>query len=273
VSTETLPGLRTAYAVDSNDIDRFRTEGYVRLRGVASPGEAGTYRQVIRDAALRYSRETRPLAERDTYGRAFLQVSNLWQRDQAVARFVKAERFAGIAAKLLGCDRVRIYHDQALFKEPGGGLTPWHQDAMYWPLEGNRMLTMWMPLVPISADMGGLVFAAGSHQRGPLSDVHISDASEDHFHRLFAESDYPPSEPIAMAPGDASFHAGWTAHKAPGNPTERMREVMTIIWHDADQVVQQPANPAQESDLRRWLPGLTPGDLAATPMNPVVHTS
>ena len=36
---------------------------------------------------------------------------------------------------------VRLYHDQALFKEAGGGITPWHQDQHYWPLDTDRTIT------------------------------------------------------------------------------------------------------------------------------------
>ena len=58
---------------------------------------------------------------------------NLWAVDDAVKQFTLAKRFAKIAADLLGVDKVRLYHDQALYKEPGGGFTPWHQDQYYWP--------------------------------------------------------------------------------------------------------------------------------------------
>jgi len=43
-------------------------------------------------------------------------------------------------------DGVRIYHDQALNKEPGGGYTPWHCDGYYWPLQSDKILTAWVPL-------------------------------------------------------------------------------------------------------------------------------
>src|SRR6185312_10791097 len=119
-----------------------------------SPEEIARYREVIVDATMRHNSETRPLEERDTYGKAFLQVMNLWTVDERVKPFVLSRRFAGIAAQLMAVDRVRLYHDQALFKEPGGGHTPWHQDQFYWPLASDRTITMWMPLVDISAIMG-----------------------------------------------------------------------------------------------------------------------
>nr|WP_280521304.1 phytanoyl-CoA dioxygenase family protein [Paenibacillus mangrovi] len=59
--------------------------------------------------------------------------------------------------------------DQALFKEPGGGHTPWHQDQNYWPVATNHTVTMWMPLVPISEEVGSMTFVSGEHKRGFLN--------------------------------------------------------------------------------------------------------
>jgi ectoine hydroxylase-related dioxygenase (phytanoyl-CoA dioxygenase family) len=268
--TDLLPELTTAYHVSADDVAAYRTNGHVRLARVASREEAAAYRVPVAAAVERLSTETRPLAQRDSYGMAFLQVMNLWRHDAAVARFVMASRFAGVAAQLLGVPRVRLYHDQALFKEPGGGYTPWHQDAMYWPLDGSRCLTMWMPLVDITPAHGGLAFASGSHVDGPLSDIGISDASEEHFDRLLPERGLVVDEPVAMRAGDASFHSGWTVHKALGNTSTQMREVMTVIWFADGLSVLEPANPAQATDLASWLPGLAPGDVAASDANPVL---
>lgn len=43
------------------------------------------------------------------------------EKSEIIQRFVMARRFAKVAAELMGVDGVRIYHDQALFKEPSGG--------------------------------------------------------------------------------------------------------------------------------------------------------
>jgi ectoine hydroxylase-related dioxygenase (phytanoyl-CoA dioxygenase family) len=275
MTVATLPRLSEPYAVPSADVESYRRDGHVLLRAVASTAEVAAYRDVIRSTTLRLSEETRPLAERDTYGKAFLQVPNLWQHSAEVAQFVLADRYAGIAADLLGVDRVRIYHDQALFKEPGGGYTPWHQDAMYWPLDGRRCLTMWMPLVDITPDMGGLCFASRTNAAGALSDVHISDASEEHFETVLSAAGstgarFPVVEPVPMRAGDATFHAGWTVHKALPNDSSTAREVMTVIWFEDGLRVLDPTNPAQWSDLATWLPGLAPDEPAASALNPTV---
>ena len=55
---------------------------------------------------------------------------NLWERDVDVRKFVFGTRLARIAAELMGVRGVRMYHDQALCKLPGGGPTPWHADQV-----------------------------------------------------------------------------------------------------------------------------------------------
>ena len=266
----TTADLTSTYTVSPELIAGYRQNGHVLLRGLASADEVAPYRRLITDATLRRSVGARPLAERDTYGRAFLQVMNLWRDDAEVARFVMARRFAGVAGQLLGADRVRIYHDQALFKEAGGGRTPWHQDALYWPLDGTRCITMWMPIVDVTPDMGVMAFASGSHLTGTLSDVTISDDSDADFDTQLADGRYPVSEPLAMKAGDATFHSGWTVHKARPNESATLREVMTVIWFADGLTVQQPANSAQQRDLTTWLAGLAPGDLAASELNPLL---
>ncbi len=267
-----LPKLNGRYDLSPGAVASFQREGHVLLRGVASTDEVAAFRPVVSSAVTRFNRESRPLAERDTYGKAFLQVLNLWQDDADVRRFVFAERFAGVAAELLGTASVRIYHDQALVKEPGGGHTPWHQDAIYWPLDGTRCITMWMPLVDISTDMGIMTFVNGSNTSA-LGEEAISDGSEAHFDALVNTTGATLSVPVAMSAGDATFHGGWTLHKAGANTSTITREVMTVIYFASDLTVQTPMNEPQRRDLARWLPGLVPGDVAASDLNPVVPVS
>ncbi len=271
IASISLPDLSNEHLFNPRQIHSFRENGHVLLRGVASPEEVAAYRKVITDATLRYNTERRPLEARDTYGKAFLQITNLWTRDAAVKRFVLARRFAKIAADLMGVDGVRLYHDQALYKEAHGGHTPWHQDQFYWPLDTDRTITMWMPLVDASAEMGTMTFASGSHRHGFLGHIGISDESEAEFQKFVEERGLPLTPSGAMAAGDATFHAGWTLHSAPGNKTDTMREVMTIIYFADGISTLIPDNANRQADLDAWLPGVEPGALAASPLNPIVY--
>lgn len=268
---EPLPDLDAPYPLDDGTRARFDADGHVLLRGVAAPGEVGAYRAAILGAVARFNTETRPLAERDVYGRAFLQIMNLWHKDERVRRFTLARRFARIAAELMGVQAVRLYHDQALFKEPGGGPTPWHQDQNYWPLDTDRTVTMWMPLADVPGHVGTMAFVSGTHRLGHLGNLPISDTSESAFERFLREKGLEPTTYGAMAAGDATFHAGWTLHGAPGNPGTATREVMTVIYFADGARTLEPDSRERRNDLRDWLPGVRPGEPAASALNPVVY--
>lgn len=270
--TGSLPPLDNDYPLSPDQIAAYQRDGHVLLRSVASEAEIAAYRPLLTNATLRHNRQTKPLSERDTYGKAFLQITNLWQRDPATAPFTLARRFAKIAADLMGADGVRIYHDQALYKETGGGHTPWHQDQFYWPLDGVKTLTLWMPLVDASAEMGTMRFASGSHALGYLGAMPISDESEAQWSKLIADKGMTIASMGAMKAGDATFHNGWTLHGAPGNASPATtREVMTIIYFEDGARISVPDHKNREGDLRSWFPGLAPGDLAASKLNPVVY--
>ena len=264
-----LPALDAPFALDAAQIEGYRRDGHTVVRGLASAEEIAAYRPLINAAAAEVARRMAPMDERDTYGKAFVQTGNLWADDENIARFTLAKKFARAAADLLGVEGVRIYHDQALFKEPGGGPTPWHQDQHYWPLETQTTITMWMPLVDIPAEVGSMTFANGSQQIGYLGDMPISDDSERQIAELIAQKGFETRSHGAMKAGDATFHAGWTLHGAPGNPTPLMREVMTVIYFPDGTRVSEPANQSQRNDLGTWLPGCKPGELAASPLNPI----
>jgi ectoine hydroxylase-related dioxygenase (phytanoyl-CoA dioxygenase family) len=265
-----LPDLAAAYEIPAEHIADFQSRGHILLRGIACSEEVAAYRTVILAAREQFGAERTRLEERDTYGKAFLKGMNLWTRDAGVRRFVLASRFARIAADLLAVDGVRIYHDQALLKEPGGGITPWHQDQHYWPLDTDNTVTMWMPLVDVSPAMGAMRFASGSHRDGYLGDAPISDESEQKFEEYIRDRGYTVVPGVDMQAGDATFHYGWTLHGASANATGRTREAMTVIWYADGARVLEPGNVNRQRDLERWMPGLKPGDLAASELNPLV---
>lgn len=269
---ETTPTpLSEDYEVSPEQIKRYRQDGHVLLRHILSPEEVAVWRPRIVNTALGHNTENRPLEERDTHGKAFLQTFNLWELDADARAFVLARRFAKIAADLLGVDGVRVYHDQALFKEPGGGPTPWHQDQYHWPLDTTNIVTMWMPLVDASEEMGTLRFATKTHMEGDLGTFNLSDESQAYFEDLVQKRGFPLNQ-SAMQAGDATFHAGWTLHSAPGNTSDTAREVMTIIYYPDGARITEPSNKHHQTDIDQWMPSLKPGDLAASRLNPLVYS-
>jgi len=243
--------------------------GHTVVRGLASPDEVARFRPALEATADRIAWNRHiPPGQRDTYSNAFLQAINLWLVDDVARAFVHSPRFARLASELLGVDGVRLYHDQALVKEGGGGPTPWHQDQYYWPIESPATVTMWMPLVDLPDEVGSMTFADGSHRLGDLRGPAISDASHEFFERLVEERGLPCTTHGALAAGDATFHTGWTLHRAGANPTSRRRPAMTVIYVADGARVGPLVRPEQRADLELYVPGAQPGDLIATERNP-----
>ncbi|MDA1076025.1 MAG: phytanoyl-CoA dioxygenase family protein [Proteobacteria bacterium] len=256
--------------LDVGTVDAFHRDGHVVVRNLASRSEIARYRPAIEAAVQRLALRYPPIAERDTYGKAFIQALNLWRRDARIKRFVFSARFARVAADLMGVPGVRLYHDQALFKEPDGGHTPWHQDQAYWPLDTEDTITMWMPLVDIPAEIGTMTFASGSHSKGELGRFIIGDESHERFGEVVERLGFEEHTFGAMKAGDATFHRGLTLHRAAANLTSIMRGVMTIIWFADGTRVSADIGGARFNDHKFWLAEIPPGELAAGPLNPLL---
>jgi len=170
--------LDAPFKLREQQISFFRENGYIKLKHVFSPDLLEHYRSVINAMVAKLSADALPIDQRSTYGKAFLQIMNLWTESSGVKEFVFGKRLAQIAAELMGVSGVRLYHDQALYKEPGGGITPWHADQYYWPVDSEKTITAWVPLQNTLESMGPLAFSEKRHLLNFGRDLEISDESE-----------------------------------------------------------------------------------------------
>ncbi|MEW6510147.1 MAG: phytanoyl-CoA dioxygenase family protein [Bacteroidota bacterium] len=267
-----LPDLSTPYRLSPEQLSFYRTNGHICLRGLASPTEVDTVRPAIDRVLNKVAKSKDSQGRIEDYSSLFQQVTNVWRLDETARWFVCAERFARVAAELMGVKGVRLYHDQALYKPPGGKLTPWHQDQFYWPLDTNNTITMWMPLIDLPRNMGTMLFACGSHTAGPLSDRSISDESHRALDQLVAAK-HMRVESYDMKAGDATFHSGWTVHSAHQNSSGKVRKVMTVIYYTDGANVAAPENEFRKTDLEVFLPGCRAGEPAASPLNPLLYSN
>ena len=271
---DTLAQLRREldqpYALTPDQIRLFQHQGFIKLKNVLSPQVLEYYGSEITRQVIERNTLQIPMAQRNTYQKAFLQVTNLWQHSEIVKEFVFSKRLAKLAAELMGVRGVRLYHDQALYKEPSGGLTPWHADQFYWPLSNSNTVTVWVPLQATPMDMGPLAFSVGSH-RVPLGrNLEISDESEKVISKTLLESGLPlVDEPFDL--GEVSFHYGWTFHRAGPNRSTQPRKVMTVIYMEDGIKLIQPQYKAHQNDWDNWMPGAKIGEVVDSPLNPVLY--
>ncbi|MBW2282132.1 MAG: phytanoyl-CoA dioxygenase family protein [Deltaproteobacteria bacterium] len=267
------PCLDEPYALTAGQVARYAEDGFVQLERVFRPGELDFFEpHVTREARARAWNRDIPFEERSTYDRAFLQATNLWTFDGTVRALSFSRRLARAASELMGTRGVRMYHDQALYKEPGFGLTPWHVDQQYWPLDSDRAVTAWIPFQPVPLEMGPVSFARGSHRLDIARDLPIGDESDAVISRAVADRGLDDVV-VPFALGDVSFHAGWTLHHADANRTESPRRVHTVIYIDVDMRLAEPRNAAQKFDRRVWSPSTQPGEIMDDPLNPVLFSA
>jgi ectoine hydroxylase-related dioxygenase (phytanoyl-CoA dioxygenase family) len=263
--------LNRPYDLTSAQIAFYKKHQFIKLKQVLSEEALQYFNGVISEQVALMNKEERALEERSTYGKAFLQLFNLWREHALVKELVFSKRIAQIASDLMEVNGVRLYHDQALFKEGGGGITPWHADQYYWPLATDKTVTAWIPLQATPLEMGPLEFSAGSHTIVEGRELEIGDESEVLIQKRLRVTDFEHIiEPFDV--GEISFHSGWIFHRAGANSTPDMRKVMTIIYMDKDMLLKAPDNANQENDWHTWCPGATIGEVIDTPLNPVLYS-
>jgi len=169
-------------------------------------------------------------------------------------------------AEWMGVDQAILFTDELLVKEPGTEHdTPWHADASYWPLAGEAMVSIWVPLDPVDAANGALHFVRGSHRWGARLQPRDFATGID---RKTRADEVPLAEPelgpdsrdllIAEAnPGDCVVFDARTVHRAGGNLESRTRRRAVVLRVVGPEVRYDP-RPRTLPLI--WAPRLAPGD-------------
>ncbi len=170
-------------------------------------------------------------------GRFFDDYCN-WKVINEFQDFIFNSNAAKIAAEVMNSKTAQFFHDHVLVKEGGTSKeTPWHQDAPYYFVNGEKTVSMWIPVDPITNT--GLRFIAGSHKWEKMVKP-VSWADDSDFYK--SEHDWlpvpePDSDPgnfrileWSMEPGDAVLFNFRTVHGARGNETPMRRRALSLRW-------------------------------------------
>ncbi|MCZ6785004.1 MAG: phytanoyl-CoA dioxygenase family protein [Proteobacteria bacterium] len=217
--------------VDAELRERFQRDGFVVVPDLLAADELERLGAAVdRAVARRREKDRRSLAEKSRYEQSFLQCINLWETDEAVRPLTFHARIGQAAASLLGVDAVRLWHDQALYKEPGGRETDAHQDQAYWPIHETENVSAWIPFAGSTLDGGAMGYVPGSHRFGVRKFVNIFTDPEPY--DLVGGPESRGVEPVfvEVPPGSVAFHHALTFHVSKPNKTDRMRRVHTMIF-------------------------------------------
>ncbi len=219
-----------AKALTREQLQTFEQRGFVVIDDMLSADELDRYGVAVDAAVAKRSRwDKRPLKERSRYEQSFRQCINLWEDAPDVRPFTFHPRIGEVAAALLHADAVRIWHDQALYKESQGRETDPHLDHDYWAIEEPRTVTAWIPFDGSSENEGSMGYVPGSHKFDitAVADI-FTGRGFDLDHGDEARGIAP--EYINVPRGSVAFHHGRTIHLANPNRSDRTRRVYTVIF-------------------------------------------
>lgn len=212
---------------NADEVERYRRDGFVFLPEFLDADELERWRTVTDDAV--HERVAGSSGNGSYYSRVFTQCMRLADTHAGMAELILDPRVGEAAALLAGVDGIRVWHDQALIKQPYGNPTAWHLDNPFWSFDSGDAISMWIALDDATVENGCLWYLPGTHREARYETSQIGE----NFGALFEQ--YPAwleREPIAVPcrAGDAVFHNGVVAHGAGANMTPRPRRAMTCAF-------------------------------------------
>ena len=156
----------------------------------------------------------------------------LWEDEPSVRPFTFHPRLCAASAALLQSDCIRLWHDQALYKEAGGRETDAHLDYPFWPIDTPDLVSVWIPFDDVSPGGGMMSYVQGSHTKGITEFVDIGQLRGGDRHDLLRNPQVAslPLVAVAAPKGSAIFHHACTIHAADANETGKTRRVFTMAY-------------------------------------------
>lgn len=258
--------MSASLAVSEHTIEKFRRDGFVVVPNLLSEQELERFGAAV-DRAVRDrgSNDHRTLAEKSAYEQSFTQCINLWEDNPEVLPLTFHRKISEVATLLIGVPALRLWHDQALYKESGGRYTEPHQDQPYWPMEERDTLTAWIPFDGSTHETGCMGYVAGSHLIGLRKFVNIFSADESV--KILEDPKIAAVPPmyVEVPRGAIAFHHGLTVHMAKPNRSGRTRRVHTMIYfRDGATRSKTYVHPSVDR------PGIKVGEPIASDLTPIV---
>jgi ectoine hydroxylase-related dioxygenase (phytanoyl-CoA dioxygenase family) len=132
------------------------------------------------------------------------------------------------------------------------------------------VVTAWAPAQAIPLEMGPLAFAHPLDVHKLVDAVSFEKTGTGYDRgvaEVFARNGVAVDEtPFDL--GEVSFHHNLSFHTAARNRTDRSRIVLANTYYaDGARIVDAPTMVS--GDWQKFMPGVGPGDVAASPLNPV----
>lgn len=262
--------MRTELTQDQ--IEFYRENGFIVLDEFLDESELEEWREAVDETVHKRGMYLDPEKRREKsgyYQRVFIQSLNMWKESERIRKLILDPRIGEMCCKLEGMSGYRVWHDQALIKEPWANQTSFHLDNPYWSFSSRHAVSIWVALDDATYQNGCLYFLPGTHKQARYDNVGIGP----HFGALLdVYPEWAEIEAVAapMKAGCCSFHNGLVAHGAGANATPGYRRAMTCGYMPDGATFNGKQNILTNEQIAR----LEIGDPLIDPeQNPLVFSS
>ncbi len=260
----------------SEQIASYERDGFVLHPGFLSAAEVAELKAAVLESVAAMGRKkvagdaTNTAQEGEAYyDKVFTQRLNLWRINSTVKRYVLSPELGRMLCALARVKSIRVWHDQALIKEPFANPTSWHLDNPYWSFFSPHSISIWIAMEDATPQNGCMYFLPGSHRLATYQNAGIGENMADLF-KLYPKMAEIDSVCAPMKAGDCSFHNGLCAHGAGANMTRRRRIAMTCAYMPGGSTFNGNRNILPESYFKT----LRPGDVLANDQwNPEIYAA
>lgn len=228
----------SAGILTQGQIDEFHRNGFLRAGRVLTESQTKALRARLVDV-LEGRSKAEPEAKHNMLGdgsqQVVIQIVNMWQADDLFLQHVYNPAICEMACQLIGCDVLRVWHDQVQYKPPRiGGPTGWHQDHPCWPIiQPADLVSAWVALEDATNENGCMRMVPRSHLWGAYPGGEIR--MKDDFSPQYDAALIPPGEAVDPVPcevraGEVMFHHCLTWHCSPTNTSERGRPAIAVHY-------------------------------------------
>ena len=162
-----------------------------------------------------------------------------WRHTPELERFARESPGAAIAAKLTRSAQINYFFDGVFVKNPGTTKkTNWHQDQVYYNVDGNQIVVLWIPIDPVTTETC-LSFVRASHRWGKnfipvlLKDSRVPEGLGPEYvpaPDVEAERENYDILTWDMKPGDCIAFHPMMLHGAAGNSLKIQRRALQTTW-------------------------------------------
>lgn len=161
---------------------------------------------------------------------------NWWhKRNRFLYDLCMDPRLLDYVEDLLGPD-FYLWGSHFFVKEPGDGrITPWHQDAQYWPLSPQNAVTVFIAFTDCDRDNGCLRVVPGTHREARMKH-HVSDDQRFSLPQEIeaGEFDLDRAVDLELKAGEISLHHDGLVHGSDANLSDRWRIGFTMRFSSTD---------------------------------------